>query len=665
MGVERVAEASGPHLTQLGRDPPLAAVESLVNQLQRHMMVEDRPMQQRCRQTEHELIAIRSELQKLTGLLISRNLGLRRRSTRTMRHQERICGADFSEEGYVRQPSTSSQRNLQFDAADVFYDCVSHFSGDCVLDHQDQAWSSLSASPFSYFESGPSFYGEQYTTENHVGEIAAAVAVVELPCTRTHSLKRYHIIYAETARSWRRVTVSAMVQRASRCGSSESKATPVVESYPFEILPLYLYEQLPGLLRSTSFFGTVTEVSASVDEYALGCYTINAPSTVVAEDLEESRKSDEEKMLQAIEHMGCHQYLESEVIVKKLIQSSTFLVQVEGLTYIERKMPFSKAALPGDDGVKGFYKHLRMAHSLRDCDSVAKFVGVVLDDTRSHLKSYLEEFPALGTLRNMFAYAQLRGHRLPWSIRELWAQQLIGAVSKIHTKGTVVGMLNVKAISVRLDGRIALTLRSHGHIYRHSVSREGEVDRGPVIRGHGMLHNERRSLDFCADIFELGLTLWMIAEHKGNTDGYFCSRNACTSVPRYLCQAEHASPFELPPCSDNEAPPWFDKVISECRKVNPKQRSTARDLLRYFDKTTTPPALADLKTNFHETGNHNVSCDECGTYVGFDVYFHCNTCNLGDFDLCQHCVSQGIRCPDKNHLLIKRRIEENLYMGQR
>lgn len=663
--MERAVEAWEPHSPRLGRDQSLATIKPFVNQLQRLMTAVDGPMQHRCIQTGHELSAIHSELQKLTGLLISRDLGRRGRLPKAMSDREESCGTEVSDEVSVGQHGTSSQQDLVFDAVDIFYDCVSQFSEDCARDYQEQERLFLSASPVSYFESGRSFYGEQYTTENRVGEIAAAVAVVELPCTRTHRLQRYHLIYAETARSWRRVTVSAMIQRAPQYGSSASTATPVVESYPFEILPLYLYEQLPGLLRSTTFFGTVTEVSLSVDESAPGCYTINAPSAVVAEDLEESRKSDEEKILPEIEHTGCHQYLESEVIVKKLIKSSTFLVQVEGQTYIERKMPFSRAALPGDDGVKEFYEHLRMAYSLRDCDSVVKFVGVVLDDTRSHLKSYLQEFPALGALRNMFSYAQLRGYRIPWSIRELWAKQLITAVYKIHSKGTVVGMMSVRAISVRSDGGIALSLRSHGHIYRHSVSREGEVNRGSVIRGHGMIDSERRSLDFCSDIFELGRTLWMIAEHKGNTHGYFCSRNACTSVPRYLCQAEHANPFELPPCSDNEAPPWFDDVISQCRRVDSKQRSTARDLLRYFDKTATPPALADLKAKYSETGNHNVCCDECGTYVGFDIYYHCNICNLSDFDLCQHCVSQGIRCPDKGHLLIQRRIEEGLFIGER
>ncbi|KAL8919245.1 MAG: hypothetical protein Q9208_006906 [Pyrenodesmia sp. 3 TL-2023] len=573
--VERAVNAWEPRSPRLGRDQSMAAVESLISRVQRHMTADDGPMQHRCMQTGHELGTIHSELQKLTRLLISPDLERRGRLTKAVSDGEESYGIEGSDEALVGRRNTSSQQDLGLDAVEIFYDCASQLSDDCARDYQDQERLSLLASPVSYFESGRFFYGERYTTENRVGEIAAAVDVFELPCTRTHRLQRYHLIYAETARSWRRVTVSATIQRAPQFGSSTSTTTPVIESYPFEILPF----------------------------------------AVVAEDLEESRRSDEKKILREIDHTGCHQYLESEVIVKKLIKSSTFLVQVEGQTYIERKMPFSRAALPGEDGVKEFYDHLKMAYSLRDCDSVVKFVGVVLDDTRSHLKSYLQEYPAL--------------------------------------------------VSVRLDGGIALSLRSHGHIYRHSVSHEGVVNRGSVIRGHGMIDTERRSSDFCADIFELGHTLWMIAEHKGNTHGYCCSRNACTSVPRYSCQAEHANPFELPPCSDKEAPPWFDDVISQCRKADSKQRSTARDLLQYFEKTAAPPALADLKADYSETGNHNVSCDECGTYVGFEIYYHCNTCNLGDFDLCQHCVSQGIHCPDEDHMLIQRRIEEGLFISER
>ncbi|KAL8846234.1 MAG: hypothetical protein Q9221_008666 [Calogaya cf. arnoldii] len=383
--VGRVVEAREPHLPRLGRDQSLAAVTSLVNQIQHHAMVDDGPMQSQSMHTRHELSANRLQLQKLTSLLTSRKVQRRGRLTRAMSEQDESCGTEVYDEDSVGQRDTSNQQDLVFDAVDIFYDCVSQFSEDCAREYHDQGIFSTSTSPFSYFESGQSYYGEQYTTNNHIGEIATAVAVIELPCTSTHRLQRYHLIYAETARLWKRVTVSVLIKRAPQCGSSASKANSIVESCAFNILPLYLYDQLPALLRSTSLFGTVTEVSLSVGEYAPGCYTINTPSVVVAEDLEESGKSDEEKMLQGIDHMGCHQYLESEVIVKKLIKSSSFLVQVEGQTYIERKMPFSGAAPPGADGVKDFYEHLRMVYLLRDSDSVVEFFGVVLDDTRSHL----------------------------------------------------------------------------------------------------------------------------------------------------------------------------------------------------------------------------------------------------------------------------------------
>lgn len=95
----------------------------------------------------------------------------------------------------------------------------------------------------------------------------------------------------------------------------------------------------------------MTEVSLSASEHTATGRTVDSSNVVVTEDVEEARKCDEPRMIQEIEHMGCPQYLESEVIVQKLLQASTFLVQVEGRTYIERKLPFSAAALPGKNWV--------------------------------------------------------------------------------------------------------------------------------------------------------------------------------------------------------------------------------------------------------------------------------------------------------------------------
>lgn len=61
-------------------------------------------------------------------------------------------------------------------------------------------------------------------------------------------------------------------------------------------------------------------------------------------------------------------------------------------------MPFSGGGLPGDNGLKRFWQDLKLAKSLYECDGVVQFMGIVLDDTRTHIKSFLQELPALGTI---------------------------------------------------------------------------------------------------------------------------------------------------------------------------------------------------------------------------------------------------------------------------
>lgn len=50
-----------------------------------------------------------------------------------------------------------------------------------------------------------------------------------------------------------------------------------------------------------------------------------------------------------------------------------------------------------------------------------------------------------------------------------------------------------------------------------------------------------------------------------------------------------------------------------------------------------------------------VCCNHCEKTVS-DVHYHCQTCDDGDFDLCQGCVDEAISCYDDNHWLIKRMI---------
>ena len=538
------------------------------------------------------------------------------------------------------------------DATDIFDDCVSHFSEDNPRTLVDQLRTHFTnrVSPDDFFDTPLTFVGEQYTVETMLGEPAAVVAMTETHCSSIHRLQRYFLIYAEAPRLWRRVTVSATMLRSSKYSVDSEVAAPDLIFSTYKTLPGNLQYQLQGLLKNLTLLDTVTRISLTIAEHSTGNYTIDTPSVVVSEDLEESYITDEEAMLRDIEHMDYPHYLQSEVIVRERVDAFTYIAQIESCPCMERKIPFSGAGLPGDNGLQRFWQDLKLARSLYECDGVVKFMGVVLDDSRRHVKSFLQELPPLGTIRSILAHAELREERVPWLVRATWARQIITAVAEIHSKGFVVGMLHINFAGVRSDGRAILNLRKRG--YKNSINREGEI--APESRTVPMHSPRPRELDFRSDIFMLGMLLWQLAEHRSNVAGYLCLRNACTSVPRHSCRAEHTNPVGLPPCLDKEVPEAFNLIVRLCRQADPKKRPPARKLLQYLDEKGQPPEMAELQVKDARTHDHAVYCDECGVGVAFEAWYHCNVCHLDDFNLCLNCVSQGIHCWDKEHRLVQR-----------
>ena len=551
--------------------------------------------------------------------------------------------------------------NSEDTGSDIFDDCVSHISEDhphtCI--DQLRAQFTNRMSPDDFFETPLTFVGEQYTVETMLGEPAAVVAMTEVHCSNTHRLQRYFLIYAEAPRLWRRVTVSATILRSSQYSVDSEVAAPDLIFSTYRTLPGNLQYQLQGLLKNMTLLETVTKISLTIAEHSTGNYTLDSPSVVVSEDLEESCLNEEGEMLRDIEHMNCPQYLQSEVIVRGRMDAVTYIAQVESRPCMERKMPFSGAGLPGENGLKRFWQDLLLAKSLYECDGVVKFIGVVLDDNRTHMKSFLQELPPLGTIQSVLAHAEMRGERVAWPVRATWAAQIITAVAEVHSKGFVVGFLHINFTGVRSDGRAVLNLRKRG--YRNSMNREGEI--APESRTVPTHSPQPRELDFHSDIFMLGMLLWQLAEHRSNIAGYLCLRNACTSVPRHSCKSEHTNPVELPLCINEDVPEAFNLIISLCRQANPKKRPPARTLLQHLDAKDQPSDMADLQVKYANTHEHPVHCDECGTGVALQAWYHCNVCHLGDLDLCSCCVSQGIQCQDKEHQLVKRVVKNGIVIN--
>ena len=134
------------------------------------------------------------------------------------------------------------------------------------------------------------------------------------------------------------------------------------------------------------------------------------------------------------------------------------MVQVASRTCIERKAAFATAGALTENGFHDYFNDLRILNSARGCTSVVESIGIVLDETRLHLRSCIYESPGLGNILNILRCADFEAELIPWFVREVWSRHIIGAVSDVHGTGLAVGggfLLNM--IGVREDGCAVLT----------------------------------------------------------------------------------------------------------------------------------------------------------------------------------------------------------------
>ena len=513
-------------------------------------------------------------------------------------------------------------------------------------------------SPAGFLESSSSFYPESYTIDSLFKD---PLFVISEKRSDIHLwTKQYFILYAKTPRQWRKLTVSATFEglsdRVSIFGADISH-----DSEQQDItLPHVIWDYTIRHLSQVSRFMLVTNLSLFFKQDESGSLSHDQMRSSIREDCMEVRSSGEDQTLRDIEDLGCKQFLESEIITQSRKSSSCFIVRVESRTCIERKAPFVNSGMRGANGFQNFFRDLKFLKSLGGCSGVAQFVGVVLDDTRTQLRSYIYEYPALGTVLSLFLGAQSKREIIPWRIRESWARQLVEAVADIHGgKGSLVGGLCwLDEIGVRANGTIVLTaLRASQRYFNR-----GRGMMAPELRGIPGTNTQtlKKMANFRTETFALGHLLWRIAEHKTNTASCFCSRSACIRRPCYMCAADHADPIELPPCNA-EVPLYFNAIIKQCRSQHPKDRKTARQLREMFPKTADhepfPTYNVDVLKRFARSPTMSVYCDECGS-PDMSVHYHCNQCYKSNFDLCVVCFGQGISCWNPQHRLMKRIITD-------
>lgn len=544
-----------------------------------------------------------------------------------------------------------STEDLDSSASDIFFDCMSRVSMEDFFD-VDMSHTTFSTSPHGYFEKSSSFYPEQYTVD---GLFSHQIFVVSIkPSKNDYRTQMYFLLYAETPRKWRRIVVSAIFGEVHKRLAFLRDYAPENFEVEYKMLPKILETELNVLLPRLELFKSVTSLTLTFTQNESGQMIRSSP-TKVREDLLEAQVSREDEILNNIEDLGCAQFLETEIIVQSRMSSSCFMVRVENRTCIERKAPFVRSGIDNENGFHNFFNDLKLLKSMRGCTGVAEFIGVVLDDTRSHLRSYLYEYPAHNIL-TVLVCAESKPEIVPWRIRETWARQIIKAVSEVHSNGYPVGgLLWLNDIGIRSNGTVLLTcLRTSQRYFQQG---KGRVAPELFTASYTNTTTFMKRVTFRTEVFQLGLILWMLVEHKNNTAGLFCSKFGCTCYPRYRCTADHANPIELPPCSSG-IPSYFNDIINQCRLRDPKMRPTACKLaeslpLRENDQ---PAGVEDILKRYARTQTFCLYCDECGTRQ-MSVHYSCRFCCQGDFDLCQTCFAQGVHCYNPSHLPVKRIIK--------
>lgn len=157
------------------------------------------------------------------------------------------------------------------------------------------------------------------------------------------------------------------------------------------------------------------------------------------------------------------------------------------------------------------------------------------------------------------------------------------------------------------------------------------------------------------DLFQLGLVLWQIGQHKHITESQsdLCPIARCSCLDRAYENDQHPGAIELPPMN-KDIPDWYKKAVEVCRSENPGDRWTASELLSLFPSSESLSAPISDTFSLNESWEIMTFCDSCSIQA-FIVYT-CKACMHGDFDLCSVCFNAGEHCTAGDHFL-----EEMIY----
>ena len=354
--------------------------------------------------------------------------------------------------------------------------------------------------------------------------------------------EKFFVTYAETPTRWRRVTVSCDYRNAEP-GSLEMDLKELQYQRDKSI---QIYESIRDSLPEIQFYNTVTNLKLETSEGRLHVHVTEDTNEIIPYPPKTS-----------VEHI-----LEDEVFRPREIRESelAFDSHISGFVYKVRYCgeDYIKKEIPGPDTVDEFLYEINALHALTGSDSVIQLEAIVVDDQRETVKGLLISFAEQGALVDL-----LYDHRgeISWDDRVRWARQAVKGLSEIHEEGYVQGDFTLSNIVVDGENNAKII----------DINRRGcPVGWEPPEIAKKIQSNQRISMYIGekSDLYQLGMTLWALAMDDDEPERH--------DLPL------STNDFPL------HVPRWYSNIVDVCLQPQPRDRLSAKELLKMFPSPSTP-----------------------------------------------------------------------------
>ncbi|KAL8924226.1 MAG: hypothetical protein Q9208_004190 [Pyrenodesmia sp. 3 TL-2023] len=325
---------------------------------------------------------------------------------------------------------------------------VSHLlqsiSGGYWSQHLEQA--NYSHQPASQLELSGTFFPETYTVNERLPRSCLFILRSHQTCSfGDFKINQYNLLLMKSPRQWYRLTASVKIHRSSvYWASTEIASEDCVTSSPSYLaknatLPYTLQPKMQAFLAAKVSMDDAHFSLSLSDGYGdqSNPWELHSQADCASPRV----PCDSLGAWGFIDDLGCPRIPDSEVTQVELLEApNRFLSCLRGKMVVEIRFV---NAIPCSEALY----NIRVLHCMRDHDHFARLVGVLVDNEKRQLKSFLFGYP--GQSRTLEQRLWTEG--IPWHLRQKWARQLVEGVHQLHSKGFVAGTLFSAKSPVLID----------------------------------------------------------------------------------------------------------------------------------------------------------------------------------------------------------------------